>query len=184
MDPTRVKLIQVQKVDGPNQGQTYKSIKWTDPTKGQHGSQVDGPNQGQTYKSTEYMDPTKGQHHGSRSGRTQPGSNLYKSKKWTDPTRVKLIQLQKEDGPYHWSTPVHEVDKRNHCWTYASPQSGRTLPTIQDPNPHNGRTQPVRKIIQVHKVDGHQGSRPHSTEWTYPTKVANFIKVHNVDGSN
>ena len=46
-DPTRVKFIQFQKVDGPNQGQTYKSTKWTDPTKGQ------------TYKSTKWTDPTR-----------------------------------------------------------------------------------------------------------------------------
>ena len=117
---------------------------------------VDGPNQGQTYKSTKWIDPTEGQHHSSQSGRTQPGSNLYNSKMWTDPTRVKLISPQsgripprfnttvhkadgpnqgqtytspksgrtqqgptyttpKEDGPYHWSTPVYEVDERNHC---------------------------------------------------------------------
>ena len=173
-------------MDGSHRGSTPQFTKWTDPTRVKfiQFQKVDGPNWGQTYKSTKWTDPTKGQHHGSQSGRTQPGSNLYKSKKWTDPTRVKLIQLQKEDGPYHWSTLVHEVDKHNHCWTYASPQSGRTLPTIQDPNPHNGRSQPVRKIIQVHKVDGHQGSRPHSTEWTDPTRVANIIKFHNVDGSN
>ena len=116
---TRVNTT-VHKVDGPNQGQTYKSTKWTDPTKGQTYKstkrtdltrvklisprsgripprvntvhKVDGPNQGQTYKSTKWTDPTKGQH-GSQIGRTQPGSNLYKPKKWTDPTRVKLIQL-------------------------------------------------------------------------------------------
>ena len=86
-DPTKVKFTSpqsgripprvntVHKVDEPNQGQTYKSTKWTNPTKGQHGSQVDGPNQGQTYKITKWTDPTKGQH-GSQSGRTQPGSNL------------------------------------------------------------------------------------------------------------
>ena len=157
-DPTRVKLI------SPQSGRIPPRVNTT-------VHEVDGPNQGQTYTSP-------------KSGRTQPGSNLYKSKKWTDPTRIKLIQLQKEDGPYHWSTPVHEVDKCNHCWTYNSPQSGRTLPTIQDPYPHNGRTQPVHKMIQVHKVDGHQGSRPHSTEWTDPTRFANIIKVHNVGGSN
>ena len=98
-DPTRVKLISpqsgripprvntVHKVDGPNQGQTYKSTKWTDPTKGQHGSQI---------------------------GRTQPGSNLYKPKKWTDPTRVKLIQLQKRGRTLPTvKTPIHIMDRPN-----------------------------------------------------------------------
>ena len=55
---------------------------------------------------------------------------------------------------------------------------------VQNPNTHNGRTQPVHKIIQVHKVDGHQGSRPRSTECTDPTRVATIMKVHDVDGSS
>ena len=177
-------------MDGPNQGQTYKSTKWTDPTRvkltsPQSGQipprvkltspqsgripprvklihKVDRPNEGQTCKSTKWTDPTKGQH-GPQSGRTQPGSNLQvhkmdgshqrstRSTKWTDPTRVKLVQVQKVDGP-------------NKGQTYITPKK-RTDPTnVENPNTHNGRTQPVHKIIQVHKVDGHQGSRPHSTE--------------------
>ena len=145
-----------------------------------------------------------------QSGRTQPGSNLQVHKvdrshqgstrftKWTDPTRVKLISPQSGRIPPRVNTTVHKVDGLNQGKTYTSPKSGWTQqgsnlrqstkwtdPTnVQDPNPHNGRIQPVHKIIQVHKVDGHQGSRPHSTEWTDPTRVANFIKVHNVDGSN
>ena len=114
-DPTKVKLTSPQSGRIPPRVNTVH--KWTDPTRVKLISpqsrripprvnttvhEVDGPNQGQTYTSP-------------KSGRTQPGSNLYKSKKWTDPTRIKLIQLQKEDGPYHWSTPVHEVDERNHC---------------------------------------------------------------------
>ena len=112
---------------------------------------------------TKWTDPTKGQH-GPQSGRTQPGSNLQVHKvdgshqgltwstKWTDPTRGKLVQVQKVDG-------------LNKGQTYITPKKKRTDPTnVQNPNAHNGRTQPVHKIIQVHKVDGHQGSRPHSTE--------------------
>ena len=117
----------VHKVDGPNQGQTYKSVKWTDPTKGQ------------TRKSTKWTDPTKGQ--------------TYKSTKWTDPTRAKLIQIQKVNGPNRDQTCVKKKKKK------------RTDPTdVQNPDTHNGRTQPVHKIIQVHNVDSYQGSRPHSTE--------------------
>ena len=47
-----------------------------------------------------------GPHHGLKiytspqSGRTPPWvKNLYKSSKWTDPTRTKLIQIQKVNGP-------------------------------------------------------------------------------------
>ena len=96
--PPRVKLIspqsgrtqprsnlQVHKVDGPTNGQTYKFTKWTDPTRVTSPKsgripprvntvhKVDRPNQGQTCISP-------------KSGRTQQGSNLYNSKK--------------EDGPY------------------------------------------------------------------------------------
>ena len=96
---------------------------------------MDGPNQGRTYKSTKWTDPTKGQTH--------------KSTKWTDPTKAKLIQIRKVNGPNRDQTYVKK----------------RTDPTdVQNPDTHNGRTQPVHKIIQVHKVDSHQGSRPHSTE--------------------
>ena len=158
------KIITTKWTD-PTKGQTYKSTKWMDPTKGQ------------TYKSTKWTDPTRVKltspqsgripqrvkHISPQSGRTQPGSNLQVHKvdgshqgstrftKWTAPTRAKLIQVQKVDGP----------DKGQ---TYITPKK-RTDPTnVEDPNTHNGWTQPVHKIIQVHKVDGRQGSRPHSTE--------------------
>ena len=98
----------------------------------------------------------------------------------TDPTRVKLIQVQKVDGPNKGQTYItpkkrtdptrvkliqdQKVDGPNQGQTYITPKK-RTVPTnVENPNTHNGRTQPVHKIIQVHKVDGHQGSRPHSTE--------------------
>ena len=67
-----------------------------------------------------------------QSGRTQPGSNLYKSTKWTDPTKGQ---------------------------TYTSPQSGRTPPRVKT-SPQNGRTQPGSNLY-IHKVDRLQlGSRP------------------------
>ena len=103
--PPRVKLInpqsgrtqprsnlQVHKVDGPTNGQTYKSTKWTDPTRVTSPKsgripprvntvhKVDRPNQGQTCISP-------------KSGRTQQGSNLYNSKK--------------EDGPYQRWKPQY-----------------------------------------------------------------------------
>ena len=115
-----------------------------------------------------------------QSGRTQPGSNLYKftkwtdptrvtnlhkstkwtdptkgqdqSTKWTDPTRVKLIQVHKVDGP-HQGLNLYKSTK----WidpTYTSPQSGRTPPRVKT-SPHNGQTQPGHKIILVHEVDDH-----------------------------
>ena len=150
----------------------YKSTKWTDPTKGQHHSLQSGRTQP---GSNSYS---------SQSGWTQPGSNSYNSKKWTDPTRVKLIQVRKVDGSHQGSTPLFTKWMDQTRVKLISPQSGTDPTKGQHHNPHNRRTQPVHKIIQVHKVDGHQGSRPHSTEWTDPTRVANFIKVHNVDGSN
>ena len=52
----------------PTKGQD-QSIKWTNAP----GSQ--------TYKSTKWTDPTKGQDHGPQNGRTQVGLNFYKSTK-------------------------------------------------------------------------------------------------------
>ena len=131
------------------------------PLRAKQVHKVDGPNQGQTSKSTKWMDPPTVKFISPQSGRTQPGSQVQKVDgshqgltwftKWTDPTKVKLVQVQKVDEP-------------NKGQTYITPKK-RTDPTnIENPNTHNGRTQPVHKIIQVHKVDGHQGSRPHSTE--------------------
>ena len=106
-DPTRVKLIQVHKVDRPNQGHTL-----TSPQSGRTPPRV---------KSSP------------RNGRTQSGSQTYKSTKWTDLTKGQ---------------------------TYTSPQSGRTPPRVKT-SPQSGRTLPRVKLIQVHKVDGpHQGSKP------------------------
>ena len=86
-----------------------------------------------------------------QSGRTPPWvKNLYESTKWTDPTMgLKFIQIQKVNGP-------------SRDQTYA--KKGTDPTDVQNPDKHNGRTQPVHKIIQVHNVDSHQGSRPHSTE--------------------
>ena len=80
---------------------------------------VNGPNQGQIYTIP-------------KSGQTQPGLNLYKSKKWMDQLWVKLTQVHKADGPQQGLTPIHKVDG------------------------------PTRvKLTQVHKVDGpYQGSTP------------------------
>ena len=96
-----------------------------------------------------------GPHHGLKiytnlqSGRTPPwAKNLYKSTKWTDRLKI-YTNPQSENGP--------SKDQ-----TYA--KEGTDPTDVQNPDKHNGRTQPVRKIIQVHHVDSHQGSRPHSTE--------------------
>ena len=119
---------------------------------------MDGPHQGlKIYtKSTRLMDPIKGQ--------------TPRSTKWTDPTKAKLIQIQKVNGP-------------NKDQTYVK-KKGMDPTNVQNLNKHNGRTQPAHKIIQVHNVDNHQGSRPHSTKWTEPTRVAKIMKVHDVDGLN
>ena len=77
-----------------------------------------------------------------QSGRTQSGSNLYKSTKWTDPPRVKLIQVHKVDEPQQGSKPVHKVDGPTKGQTYPSPQSERTLPRVKT-RPQSGRT-PLR----------------------------------------
>ena len=158
--PPRVKLIspqsgrtqpesnlQVHKVDGSHQGST-RFTKWTDPTRiklisPQCGRipprvntvhKVDGPNQGQTYTSP-------------KSGRTQPRSNLYKSKKWTDPTRVKLIQLQKRGRTLPtFKTPIHIMDGPNQfIKLYKSTKW--TAIRGHDHIPRNGQTRPGSQTL-------------------------------------
>ena len=71
------------------------------------------------------------------------------STKWTDPTRVKLIQIHKVDRLHQGSRPVHKMD---------GPDQGH-------------------KLIQIHKMDRlNQGSRPQSTKWTGSTRVTNLYK--------
>ena len=106
-------------MDGPNQGQNlYKSIRWTDPTKGQ------------------------GQ-----------------STKWTDPTRVKLIQnLQSGQTPTRVKT-YPQSGRAQLGPTYINPQSGRTPPRVKT-SPQNGQTQLGSNSYKIHKVDRLQlGSR-------------------------
>ena len=123
---------------------------------------------------TERLLPTvDGPHRGSRT----------QSTKWTDPTRVKLIQIHKVDRLHQGSRPVHKVD---------GPDQGHKLIQIhkvdrlhQGSRPQSTKwTGPTRvKLIQIHKVDGlYQGSRPKSTKWTAPTRVTNFHKIRKVDG--
>ena len=152
-------------MDGSHQGST-RSTKWTDPTR----VKLTSPKSGRIPLRVKLISPQSGRVPprvkliSPQSGRTQPGSNLQvhkvdgshqgstRSTKWTDPTRGKLVQVQKVDG-------------LNKGQTYITPKKKRTDPTnVQNPNTYNGRTQPVHKIMQVHRVDGHQGSRPHSTE--------------------
>ena len=79
-----------------------------------------------------------------QSGRTEPGSNLYNSTKWTDPTRVTNLHKSTK-----WTDPTKGQ-------TYTSPQSERTQPGSQTYiNQRSGRTQPGHKIILVHEVDDH-----------------------------
>ena len=53
---------------------------------------------------------------------------------------LKFIQIQKVNGPSRDQSYAKKV----------------TDPTdIQNPDKHNGRTQSVQKIIQVHHVDNH-----------------------------
>ena len=113
------KIITTKRKD-PTKGQTYKSTKWTDPTK----VKLTSPQSGRIPPRVELTSP--------QSGRTQPGSNLQVHKvdgshqgstrftKWTAPTRAKLIQVQKVDGPTKGQT-------------YTTPKRGRTLPTFKTP---------------------------------------------------
>ena len=155
---TRVNAT-VHKVDGPNQGQTYKSTKWTDPTKGQ------------TYKFTKWTDPTRVKLTSPQSGwipprvklispqsgRT-PGSNLQvheveeshqgstRFTRWTDPTRVKLTSPQSGRIPPRVNT-VHKVDGPNKGQTYITPKK-RTDPTnVHDHIPRNERTRPRSQTL-------------------------------------
>ena len=98
-----------------------------------------------------------------QSGRTELGSNLYNSTKWTDPTRVTNLHKSTK-----WTDPTKGQDQSTK-WT--DPTKGQDQSTTW--------TDPTRvKLIQVHKVDGpHQGSNLYkSTKWTDPTKVANLYK--------
>ena len=81
------------------------------------------------------------------------------STKWTDLTRVKLIQVHKVDGPHQGSKLVHEMDGPNQGQTYTSPQSERTPPRVKT-SPQSGRTQPGSNVYK-------------STKWTDPTKGQN-----------
>ena len=76
------------------------------------------------------------------------------------PPRVKnLYKVQKVDGPNKGRTYITPKKKKK------KKKKGWTDPTdVQNSKIHKKRTKPVHKIIQVHKVDGHQGSRPRSTE--------------------
>ena len=76
-------LYKVHKVDGPNQGRTYKSTKWTDLTK------------------VKLTNP--------QSGRTQPRLNLYKSKRWTDLAGIRLMQ-KRERTLQTFKTPINIMD--------------------------------------------------------------------------
>ena len=119
-DPTKGQHHSSQSGQTQPGSNLYNSKKWTDPTgvkliSPQSGRipprvnttvhKVDGPNQGQIYTSP-------------KSGRTQPGSNLYNSKKrtdptigqhqsikWTNTTSVELTPVHKVDGPYQRSRP-------------------------------------------------------------------------------
>ena len=91
---TRVKLIQVHKVDGPHQGSNlYKSTKWTDPTNGQTYT---SPRNGQTQPGSQtYTSPQSGRtpprvKTSPRNGQTQSGSQTYTSpQSGRTPPRVK-----------------------------------------------------------------------------------------------
>ena len=57
---------------------------------------------------------------------------------------------------------IQKVNGHSRDQTYA--KEGTDPTDVQNPDKHDGRTQPVRKIIQVRHMDSHQRSRPHSTE--------------------
>ena len=117
----------------------------------------------------------------SQSGRTPPRvKNLYKVHKADGPHQglKTYTKVHKEDGPHQGLktyTKVQKVDGPNTGRIYITPKKRTDSTNVQYPNPHNGRTQPVHKIILVHKVDGHQGSRLNPTKWTDPTRVANVM---------
>ena len=99
----------------------------------------------------------------SQSGRTQPGSNLYKSTKWMDP-------IKGQDQSTKWTDPTRVTNlPKSTKWT--DPTKGQDQSTKW--------MDPTRvKLIQVHKVDGpHQGSNLYkSTKWTDLTRVINLHK--------
>ena len=140
-------------MDEPNQGQIYTIPKSgrTQPGLNLQVHKVEGSHQGST-RFTKWTNPTRVKLISPQSGRIPPRVNTVH--KWTDPTRVKLISPQ--SGRTQQGSNLYKSTK----WTAIRGH---------DHIPRNGQTQPVHKIIQVHKVDGHQGSRPHSTEWTDPT---------------
>ena len=125
--------------------------------------------------------------------------------KWTDPTRVKLIQIHKVDRLHQGSRPVHKVDGPNQghkliqihkvdrlhqrsrpIHKVDGPDQGHKLIQIHKVDRLHQGSRPVHKVdgpdqghklIQIHKVDRlHQGSRPQSTKWTGPTRVTNLYK--------
>ena len=120
------------------------------------------PQSGQTqpgsnlFKSTKWTDPTKVTNLHKSTKWTDTTKGQDQSTKWTDPTRVKLIQVHKVDGPHQGSKPVHKMDGPNQGQTYTSPQSERTRPGSQTYiNIRSGRTQPGHKIMLVHEVGDH-----------------------------
>ena len=153
-DPTKIKLISPQSGRIPPRVNTVH--KWTDPTRVKLISpqsrripprvnttvhEVDGPNQGQIYTIP-------------KNGRTQQGSNLYNSKKrtdptigqhqstkWTNATIVELTPVHKVDGPYQrFKTPIHIMDGPNQfIKLYKSTKW--TAIRGHDHIPRNGRTQ-------------------------------------------
>ena len=126
---------------------------------------VDGPNQGQTYTSPQSGRTPPMVNTCPQNGRIQPGSNLCRSTKWTDSTRVELIQVHKVDEPHQGSKLTHKVDGPNQGQTYTSPQSGRTPPMVNT-SPQRGRTTPRLKTT-INIMDGlNQSQNYKSTKWT------------------
>ena len=110
----------------------------------------------------QWTDPTKGQDPSPQSGRTQPGSQTYTNpQSGRTPPRVKT-PVHKMDGSNQvknlykstkWTNPTKGQDP--------SPQNGRTPPRVKTTAHEVDRPHQVLILIQVHKVDGpHQGSRP------------------------
>ena len=138
----------VHEMDEPNQGQTY-----TSPQSGRtpprvkliQVHKVDRPHQwSNLYKSTKWIDPTRVTNLHKSTKWTDPTKGQDQSMKWTDPTRVKLIQVHKVDGPHQGSNLYKSTN-----WT--DPTKG------QNSSPHNGQTQPGSNLFK-------------SIKWTDPTK--------------
>ena len=130
-----------------------------------------------------------------QSGRTQPGSNLYNSKKWTDPTRVKLTSPQSGRIPPRVNT-VHKVDGPNQGQTYKStkwtdPTKGqhhgsRSERTQLGSNLYKSKkwTNPTRvKLIQLQKEDWpyHWSTPVHKVDGPYQRFKT---PIHIMDGPN